>query len=130
MHSATPRSILLCILTPRSSDLLLIFTPLADPAQRRALEAHGCLSFADPARAIHVLAAMAFFSAQLRRPATLPDANPSRPPLALRRGAYNEADALELLREHGIPTVRVLRATSRDSAIRHACALGFPVAMK
>src|SRR5690606_26879904 len=53
-----------------------------------------------------------------------------RPPLALRRGAYNEADALELLREHGIPAVRVLRATSRDSAIRHACALGFPVAMK
>ncbi|GAB1578744.1 acetate--CoA ligase family protein [Bordetella petrii] len=109
---------------------LLIFSTLADPAQRRALEAHGCLSFADPARAIRVLAAMAFFSAQLRRPATLPDADPPGSPPALRRGAYNEADALQLLREHGIPAVQVLRATSRDSAIRHACALGFPVAMK
>jgi acyl-CoA synthetase (NDP forming) len=107
---------------------LIMFSTLADTAQHRALEALGCLSFADPARAIRVLAAMCFFHTQLQRPGSAPV--PSDFTLRLEHRPYNEADALEVLRDCGIPVVPLRRAQSRDEAIAHAAALGFPVAMK
>ncbi|GAB2899625.1 acetate--CoA ligase family protein [Paralcaligenes sp. KSB-10] len=107
---------------------LVMFSTLADATQQRALEALGCLCFPDPARAIRVLAAMGFFHMQFQRPASVP--SPARAAVALRPGPYNEADAMELLRDFGIPTVPIRHAQSRDDAITHACAIGFPVAMK
>lgn len=106
---------------------LVIFSALAGAGQRQALESAGCLSFADPARAIRVLAAMNFFQAHAAQPAIAPQAPP---PLTLRPGAYNEADAMALLSQAGIPVVPARRAASRDEAVAHARDLGFPVAMK
>lgn len=123
---------------------LVIFSTLSDAAQQRALEAEGCLGFADPARAIRAMAAACFFSAAFgsataaesgveasgnAAPATTATIE-STQSLALRAGTYNEADALELLRDAGIPTVPFHRARSRDEAVAGARALGFPVALK
>jgi len=109
-------------------DRLLIISRLADAAQQRALEAAGCLCFADPARAIRVLAAMTFLREQRARPA-----DPGlvlRPGPIVRPGSYNEADALHLLGQAGVPVVATKRAASRDDTVAAATALGFPVAIK
>lgn len=111
---------------------LVIFSALAGDEQRQALESAGCLSFADPARAIRVLAAMNFFQSHRPQPAAAAAASSSSVPsaLALWPGPYNEADAMALLRESGIPVVPARRAASRGEAAAHARELGFPVAMK
>ncbi|WP_019938804.1 acetate--CoA ligase family protein [Bordetella sp. FB-8] len=106
---------------------LVIFSALTGSEQQQALEASGCLSFADPARAIRVLAAMNFFRTRTSQPAI---AAAPVAALVLQPGPYNEADAMALLRESGIPAVPTRRAASRDEAVVHARALGFPVAMK
>ena len=109
---------------------LVLFSTLADASQRQALEAHGCLCFPDPTRAVQVLAAMRFFHQQLRQPAAAPSlpGMPSRP--ALRAGPYNEHEAMRLLQEAGIPVVPSLVAQTRDEAVGHARTLGFPAVMK
>jgi acyl-CoA synthetase (NDP forming) len=107
---------------------LVMFSTLADAAQQRALEAMGCLCFSDPARAIRILAAMSFFHDQFQRPAPAP--RPAETVVALRSGPYNEADALELLRDFGVPVASIQRARSRDDAIAIGQALGVPLAMK
>lgn len=109
-------------------DRLLIVSRLADAAQQRALEAAGCLCFADPARAIRVLAAMAFFREQRARPAD--GGLVLRPGPIVRPGSYTEADALDLLGQAGMPVVATKRASSCDEAVAAAAALGFPVAIK
>jgi len=129
---------------------LIIFSTLTDAVQQRALEAAGCLSFTDPARAVQVMAAMRFFILHRERrrrlvaamPALesanhgLPGTHPASPHCglaaqrSLRRAGYNEADALEALAAYGIPTVPIRRATTADEARRGAQSLGFPVAMK
>lgn len=107
---------------------LVMFSTLADPAQQRALEALGCLTFPDPSRAIRVLAAVNFFC-ESRKEASHAQPPPAAP-VALDRAMYNEADALDLLRSHGVPTVPLRRAPSRAEAIAGARELGFPVVMK
>ncbi|CAM3732775.1 acetate--CoA ligase family protein [Bordetella tumulicola] len=107
---------------------LVMFSALADTAQQRALEAQGCLCYGDPARAIRVLAAMGFFHAQQWRP--MPEPAVASPLVALRPGAYSEVDAMRVLSESGIPVVSARHAQSREEAVNHACALGFPVVMK
>ena len=109
-------------------DRLVIFSTQASAAQQRALEAAGCLSFADPARAIRVLAAMNFFLAR-RQPCAV-TADVTATSVTLREEPCNEADALDLLRQAGIPGIAVRRARSRDEAMAAAQAMGFPVAMK
>lgn len=109
-------------------DRLLIISRLADAAQQRALEAAGCLCFADPARAIRVLAAMAFFREQRARPADAGLVLRAGP--IVRPGSYNEADALDLLGKAGVPVVATKRAASREDTVAAAAALGFPVAVK
>ena len=119
---------------------LVIFSTLADPVQQRALEDLGCLTFPDPSRAIRVLAAMTFFHGQrerhpvrqgLRAAVPLDARTPSQGTrIVLRPGTYNEADALQLLQEHGVPAVPLRRARSRDEAMAGARELGFPVVMK
>lgn len=140
-------------------DRLLMFGMLADATQQRALEKLGCLCFADPARAIRVLAAVNFFRAQLQGPAARPalaeaeaaagttgatgatsttgttdaagaTAAAAAITAALCAGPCNEADAMDLLRSFGIPVVPAHRAGTREAAAAHARTLGFPVAMK
>ena len=107
---------------------LVMFSALADAAQQRALEAQGCLCYGDLARAIRVLAALAFFHDRQQRPAA--ELAVAAPPVALRPGAYHEAEALQVLRDSGLPVTPARHVQSRDEALRHARALGFPVVMK
>jgi acyl-CoA synthetase (NDP forming) len=107
---------------------LVIFSTLADAAQQRSFEALGCLCFADPARAIRILAAMNFFHERFQQPTSA--SRPAEKPVALRPGPYNEADALDLLRDFDIPVVPVRRAGSRDEAIAAARASDGPLVMK
>lgn len=107
---------------------LVMFSTLADARQQRALEQLGCMTFPDPGRAIRVLAAMNFFRAHRDRPQE--EAHPPASAVQLAPGAYNEADALELLECNGIPVVPMRRARTREEAVSAACALGFPVVMK
>ena len=108
---------------------LVMFSTLADPAQQRALERLGCLTFTDPSRAIRVLAAINFFREHG------PDVGSAAAcaadgTITLRPGTYNEADALELLQSHGVAVVPMRRARTRDEAVAAAQELGYPVAMK
>lgn len=107
---------------------LVMFSTLADSKQRRALEARGCLCFLDPARAVRVLAAMTYFRKQPKLPLEVP--TQSLPHITLHGGSYNEFDAMAALRDYGIPVALNRRAKSREEAVTHANALGFPVVMK
>jgi acyl-CoA synthetase (NDP forming) len=111
-------------------DRLLIFSSLTTPAQQDALQALGCLSFTEPGRAIRVLAALNFFATQAREGAALPPAAAPAGCIALRPGNYNEADALALLRAHGLPAAECRAAQDRETAMAAARDLGFPVVMK
>ncbi|WP_423459568.1 acetate--CoA ligase family protein [Ottowia sp. VDI28] len=42
----------------------------------------------------------------------------------------NEAQAKALLAEHGVRSPREAQAATADDAVKHACAIGFPVALK
>ncbi|GAA5236303.1 acetate--CoA ligase family protein [Verticiella sediminum] len=117
-------------LTAAHPDRLLMFSTLADAAHQRALAARGCLTFPDPSRALRVLAAADFFRRQFSVPPSLPEQASERTALRLEPGLRNEADALALLREHGIASPAIRRAVSREQACAAAQALGFPVAMK
>ncbi|HEX6256124.1 MAG TPA: acetate--CoA ligase family protein [Euzebyales bacterium] len=46
------------------------------------------------------------------------------------RAVWDEADALALLAEHGVPVVAHRRADTADDAVRAAADLGYPVAVK
>lgn len=109
-------------------DRVIIFSTLADSDQHRALEASGCLCFQDPGRAIRAMAALRFFQAQQNK--TAPRAQPAPSRISLRRSAYSEADALEVLQQAGIPVAPFRRARTREEAVAAAHDLGYPVAMK
>lgn len=109
-------------------DRVLIFSTLSDDAHRKALEAAGCLCFADPSRALRSVAAANFFQQHRRQPVSH-DA-PSAVSVTLRPGPYNEADTMDVLRGFGLPIVSALRARSREEAVAAAQSAGFPVAMK
>jgi acyl-CoA synthetase (NDP forming) len=163
---------------------VVIFSAQVPAAQHRAIEASGCLCFADPARAIRVMAAMKFFisstgvngasgstargstahgspahgstahgSAAIDSTADEAKANSNTPALpqddarpamagphhhaapaagavAFHATPCNEAEAMDRLRDAGIPVVPARRAGSRDEAIAAASATGFPVVMK
>lgn len=110
---------------------LVAFSTLPDARLQADLEALGCLSFADPGRAIRVLAALAFLAAQRGRqvpPAAAAAPAPGR--LTLRPGACNEADAAALLQAQGVPVLPLRRARTQAEAVEAASALGYPVVMK
>lgn len=110
-------------------DRMVIFSTLADAEQQRALEESGCPCFADPGRAIRVLAALDFFRKNKHQegcdepPATVDG-------LAPLDQVYNEAEAAELLREAGLPLPPYRTALTRDEAVRASQDLGYPVVMK
>ena len=107
---------------------LVMFSTLADAEQERALETLGCLTFADPSRAIRVLAAVNFFRTQREQPFVPPPFVAAH--ITLKPATYNEADALALLQAHGVPAVPLRQARSHGEAIVAARELGFPVVMK
>lgn len=110
---------------------LVIFGAQVPAAQHQALGADGALCFADPARAIRMLAAMAFFRNRQDSASSLPSvtqaATQATPLPAM---SCNEADAIDLLRQAGIAAPAMRRVRSREQAAAAAREVGFPVAVK
>jgi acyl-CoA synthetase (NDP forming) len=102
------------------------------PAHRqRQLESLGCLVYADPSAAIRSLGAIADVP---RRP--LPDEEANDAPvdapaeLDLPLEGCNELQAMEILRQAGIPTPRLTLAASAGQAAAAAAALQGPAVLK
>lgn len=108
----------------------LAISALFPPARRRELERLGCLVFPDPSAAIRTIGAVAGLGANPApgaveaSPATTDDGAP--PPL----DAYNEVQAMELLRQAGLPASPCVLAADADAAVRAAAGLGVPCALK
>lgn len=107
---------------------VIIFSTLFTRDHQQALDALGCPSFQEPSSAIRVLAALDFFRAQ-RDAADKTVPAPSRT-ARLDARTYNEAEAMALLREFGVPGAPVCTASNAAQAKEAAAAIGFPVVMK
>lgn len=108
----------------------LAISALFPPARRRELERQGCLVFPDPSAAIRTIGAVASLAdeAGVDADAGMPEAVPAAGAPLLE--AYNEVQAMELLRQAGLPATPCTLATDEDAAVRAAAALGGAVAMK
>ncbi|WP_447922030.1 acetate--CoA ligase family protein [Achromobacter aegrifaciens] len=96
----------------------LAISALFPPARRRELERLGCLVFPDPSAAIRTIGAVAGLAANpvLDTTEEIPSAtSASAPPL---RDAYNEVQAMELLRQAGLPASSCTLAADADAAVR------------
>lgn len=113
-------------------EVLLAISTLLPPQRQRALEALGCLYFAEPAEAVRTLGALAALAAQQTRvvPAPLP-AMPAPAALAsLPDGVLDEPAALAVLAGAGLRTVDHRVVQDADAAVEAAAALGLPVVLK
>jgi acyl-CoA synthetase (NDP forming) len=108
----------------------LAISALFPPARRRELERLGCLVFPDPSAAIRTIGAVASLAdhAGVDADAGMPETVPAAGAPLLE--AYNEVQAMELLRQAGLPVSRCTLAADADAAVRAAAALGGAVAMK
>ncbi|KGD90483.1 6-carboxyhexanoate--CoA ligase [Achromobacter sp. RTa] len=108
----------------------LAISALFPPARRRELERLGCLVFPDPSAAIRTIGAVASLAdrADMDASAIAPSASPDGAPPLL--DAYNEVQAMELLRHAGLPATPCTLAADAGAAVRAATALGCPVALK
>ncbi|WP_454696561.1 acetate--CoA ligase family protein [Achromobacter aegrifaciens] len=102
----------------------LAISALFPPARRRELEQLGCLVFPDPSAAIRTIGAVAGLAAHADHdkaeedPATQ---SADTPPLL---DAYNEVQAMELLRQAGLPASPCTLAADADAAVRAVAAIG------
>ncbi|MGB3437090.1 acetate--CoA ligase family protein, partial [Achromobacter sp.] len=107
----------------RHPNVPLAICALFPPARRRELEQLGCLVFPDPSAAIRTIGAVAGLAANADHdkaeedPATQ---SADTPPLL---GAYNEVQAMELLRQAGLPASPCTLATDADAAVRAVAAM-------
>jgi acyl-CoA synthetase (NDP forming) len=108
----------------------LAISALFPPARRRELDRLGCLVFPDPSAAIRTIGAVASLAdhAGVDADAGMPETVPAAGAPLLE--AYNEVQAMELLRQAGLPVSRCTLAADADAAVRAAAALGGAVAMK
>ena len=105
----------------------LAISALFTPERRRQLERLGCLVFPDPSAAIRTLGTVAQL-ADHADAAAEPAASSDDPPPLL--DAYNEVQAMDLLRRAGLPATPCILAADADAAVRAAAELDGPVALK
>ncbi|EHK65360.1 acetate--CoA ligase family protein [Achromobacter arsenitoxydans] len=114
----------------RHPDVPLAISALFPPARRRELERQGCLVFPDPSAAIRTIGAVAGLGAE----PTPCEVDTS--PATTAAGAlplldtYNEVQAMELLREAGLPAMPCVLAVDADAAVRAAAGLDAPCVLK
>ncbi|SIT10796.1 acetate--CoA ligase family protein [Achromobacter sp. MFA1 R4] len=120
----------------RHPDVPLAISALFPPARRRELEQLGCLVFPDPSAAVRTIGAVAGLAAQAGRdgideaPASAPtpaSAPADAPPL---QDAYNEVQAMALLRQAGLPASPCTLASDSDAAVRAVAGNDMPVVLK
>ncbi len=124
----------------RHPDVPLAISALFPPARRRELERLGCLVFPDPSAAVRTIGAVAGLAAHAGSDAvdeSLAAPPADTPPLL---DAYNEVQAMELLRQAGLPASPCTLAVDADAAVRAVAGLavadrdaagdGVPVVLK
>ncbi len=107
----------------RHPDVPLAISALFPPARRRELEQLGCLVFPDPSAAIRTIGAVAGLAANADHDKAEEDraTQPADTPPLL--DAYNEVQAMELLRQAGLPASPCTLATDADAAVRAVAAM-------
>jgi acyl-CoA synthetase (NDP forming) len=112
----------------RRPDVPLAISALFAPERRRELEKLGTLVFTDPSAAIRTIGAVAGLAAQ---PDADPDqAIPSAQTTAPLLASYNEVQAMDVLRQAGLPVPECTLAADADAAARAAAGMGGPVVLK
>lgn len=119
----------------RHPDVPLAISALFPPARRRELERLGCLVFPDPSAAVRTIAAVAAMASHSGRGTTQSDPAPDTANRAPLRETYTEIQAMELLRDVGMPASPCALAVDADAAVRAAEDLGaagqdIPVVLK
>ncbi|MDH1180398.1 acetate--CoA ligase family protein [Achromobacter mucicolens] len=104
----------------RHPDVPLAISALFPPARRRELERLGCLVFPDPSAAVRTIAAVAAMSSHSGRGTTQADPAPDTANRAPLRETYTEIQAMELLRDAGMPACPSTLAVDADAAVRAA----------
>jgi acyl-CoA synthetase (NDP forming) len=105
----------------------LVMCSLFTSQRRRELEALGCLVFADPSAAVRSMAAISVpGSATVAAPAETRESTG----VSLQPGPLNEAAALTVLEQAGIPVMQFEIASTPDAAVAAAERVGFPVVLK
>ena len=112
----------------RRPDVPLAISALFAPERRRELEKLGTLVFTDPSAAIRTIGAVAGLAAQLDADPdqAIPSAQTTAPLLA----SYNEVQAMDVLRQAGLPVPDCTLAADADAASRAAAGMGGPVVLK
>lgn len=112
----------------RRPDVPLAISALFPPDRRRELERLGTLVFTDPSAAIRTIGAVASLAdqADAEPDQAIPVADATAPRLA----SYNEVQAMDVLRQAGLPVPDCTLAKDADAAVRAAVRLGVPVVMK
>lgn len=111
-------------------DTLLAVSTLCPPERRDALEALGCLVFADPGAAIRCIGALARLH---ETPQALPAMADAGSALHLAAGTLSEQRSMALLAEAGVPVVphRLVRtAAEAAQAVQAAQEMGGRIALK
>jgi len=114
----------------RHPDVPLAFCALFPPERRRELERLGTLVFEDPSAAIRTIGAVAGLAGAASDASThtsMPPAAASTEPL---RDTYNEVQAMDVLRQAGLPVPDCTLATDADSAVAAALRAAGPVVLK
>ncbi|CAB3830226.1 Trans-feruloyl-CoA synthase FCS1 [Achromobacter mucicolens] len=104
----------------RHPDVPLAISALFPPARRRELERLGCLVFPDPSAAVRTIAAVAAMTSHSGRVTTQADPAPASADYAPLRETYTEIQAMELLRDVGMPASPSTLAVDADAAVRAA----------
>ncbi len=107
-------------------DRVFAVCSLFTPELHKKLDDGKVLAFADPARAVRAIAALASYAALASPPAKAA----ALPKVDLPRGTLSEAGALASLKAAGIPVMPHRVATNAGDAIAAAESFGFPVVAK
>jgi acyl-CoA synthetase (NDP forming) len=102
----------------RHPDVPLAISALFPPARRRELERLGCLVFPDPSAAIRTIGAVAGLAAHAGRDMIEEETAPTPAGAPALRDAYTEVQAMELLRQAGLPATPCMLAADADAAVR------------
>ncbi|MDR0226071.1 MAG: acetate--CoA ligase family protein [Burkholderiaceae bacterium] len=114
-------------LRTRHPDTLLAVSTLCPPERRDALEALGCLVFADPGAALRCIGALA----RLREtPRALSVGAEAGSALPLPAGTLSERRSMALLAEAGVPVVPHRLVRTAAEAAQAVQELGGPIALK
>jgi acyl-CoA synthetase (NDP forming) len=115
-------------LRARHPEKLFVLCMLAPPEVREELEAHGCLLFEEPTRAVAAIAAAAWLGRALKRPVS--HAAASAEPLTLPRGSLNEAQSKSVIAAAGVRCLPEHVARDARQAVAAAREMEGAVAMK